>query len=84
MSAEKEPKKGKPAKDGKGPKDAQPAKQAKQPKQAKGAGEAKQAEKLETQDERPQGPVTPARLQEMMAQGTRERIRTIIQCCHRL
>jgi large subunit ribosomal protein L5 len=63
MSAEKDPKKGKPAKDPKGGKDAQAGKQAKQPKQGKQAAEAKQSAAPETQDERPSGPAAPARLQ---------------------
>ena len=62
--SEKDAKKGKPAKDGKGaPKgDAKPAKEAKQPKQPKqGGGQAKQAP--EARDEKPTGPLQPARLQ---------------------
>ena len=69
MNAEKESKKGKPAKDTKGAKDAQPGKEAKQPKQAKqpkeGAQakegrEAKPAQTIQTKPARPKGP---ARLQ---------------------
>jgi len=63
--SEKDAKKGKPAKDSKGGKDAQPPKQpkqAKQPRQPKqDAGDAKQ--QVEARDEKPAGPVAPARLQ---------------------
>ena len=63
--SEKDAKKGKPAKDSKGGKDAQPPKQpkqAKQPRQPKqDSGDAKQ--QVEVRDEKPAGPVAPARLQ---------------------
>jgi large subunit ribosomal protein L5 len=60
--SEKDAKKGKPAKDGKGPKDAKPAGEAKKPKQGKGAAEGRQ-QAAEAVDERPSGPKEPARLQ---------------------